>query len=241
MASTCSGVILPEAVIGVHGARDVGAGTASTKAVVLARCSVVGRESSIPWEASVRMTTCSASDLGWYSGCLSISIRALPCSSWRRGLGVQIRAELGERLHILVLGQLDAEVGVGFLHGLGLCRAAHTGDGQADIDSRAVACVEQGALEEDLAIGDGDDVGGDVSGDIACLGLDDGQGGDGTAAQVIPHPAGALQQTGVQIEDIAGVSLTAGGAPQQQGDGTVGHRVLGKVIVNDEDALALMP
>ena len=72
-------------------------------------------------------------------------------------------------------------------------------------------------------------VGGDVSRDIARLGLDEGQGSDGTAAQIVAHPAGALQQTGMQIEHVAGVSLTAGGAAQQQGNGTVCHGVLGKV------------
>ena len=43
----------------------------------------------------------------------------------------------------------------------------------------------------------------------------------------------------MQIEHIAGVSLTAGRAAEQQGDGTVGHRMLGKVVVDDQDALAL--
>ena len=66
------------------------------------------------------------------------------------GLGVQIGAELREGLHVLVLGQLDTQVGVGLLHGLGLGCAADTGDGKAHVDSRAVAGVEQSALEEDL-------------------------------------------------------------------------------------------
>ena len=59
------------------------------------------------------------------------------------GLSVQIRAELGKGLHILVLGQLNTQVGIGLFHGLGLGSAAHTGDRQADVDGGAVACVEQ--------------------------------------------------------------------------------------------------
>ena len=43
----------------------------------------------------------------------------------------------------------------------------------------------------------------------------------------------------MQVEHIAGVGFTARGAAQQQRDGTVGHRVLGQIIVNDEHALAL--
>ena len=73
MASTCSGVILPvEAMASI--APETSAWKDRTKALTFARCSASGSVSSIPWEASVRMTTCSASDLGWYSGCLSISI-----------------------------------------------------------------------------------------------------------------------------------------------------------------------
>ena len=67
-----------------------------------------------------------------------------------------------------------------------------------------------------------------------------GQCGDGTAAQIVAHPAGALQQTGVQIEHVAGVSLTSRGTADQQRQGTVGHGVLGQVIVDDQDMLALM-
>ncbi len=43
----------------------------------------------------------------------------------------------------------------------------------------------------------------------------------------------------MQVENVAGVSLTAGGAAQQQGNGTVGHGVLGKVVIDDQHALAL--
>lgn len=85
------------------------------------------------------------------------------------GLSVQVRAELREGFHILVLGQLDTQVGVGLFHGLGLGSAADTGNRQANVDSRAVACVEQCGLQEDLAIGDGNNVGGNVGGNIACL------------------------------------------------------------------------
>ncbi len=43
----------------------------------------------------------------------------------------------------------------------------------------------------------------------------------------------------MQVENVAGVSLTAGGAAQQQGNGTVCHSVLGKVVIDDQHALAL--
>ena len=43
----------------------------------------------------------------------------------------------------------------------------------------------------------------------------------------------------MQVEHIAGVGFTARRAAQQQRDGTVGHRVLGQIIIDDEHALAL--
>ena len=102
------------------------------------------------------------------------------------------------------------------LHGLGLGFAAHTGDGQAYVDGGPLAGVEQLGLQEDLAVGDGDDVGGDIGGHVAGLGLDDGQGGHGAAAELLIPAAGPLQQAGVQIEHVAGIGLPSGGALEQQ-------------------------
>ncbi len=74
-----------------------------------------------------------------------------------------------------------------------------------------------------LPVCDGDDVGGDVGRHITGLGLDDGQGGEGAATEVVVHLGGSLQQTGVQVEHITRVSLTTGGTTQQQGHLTVGN------------------
>ena len=100
--------------------------------------------------------------------------------------------------------------------------------------------MEQLRLQEDLTIGDGNDIRGDVGGNIARLRLDDGQSRQAAAAQLIGELGRALQQTGVQIEHVAGVSLTSRGTADQQRQCTVGHGVLGQVVVDDEDVLALM-
>ena len=50
----------------------------------------------------------------------------------------------------------------------------------------------------------------------------------------------ARPQTGGQIENVAGVSLASRRTADQQRQGTVGHSVLGKVIVDDENVLALL-
>ncbi len=60
------------------------------------------------------------------------------------------------------------------------------------------------------------------------------------AAQLGGQLGRPLQQTGMQIEHVAGVSLASRGTADQQRQGTVSHRVLGQVIVNDKDVFALV-
>ena len=87
--------------------------------------------------------------------------------------------------------------------------------------------MEQLRLKEDLAVGDGDDVRGDVGGHIARLRLDDGQCRQAAAAQLVGELGRAFQQTGVQVEDVAGVSLTSRRTADQQRQGAVSDSVLG--------------
>src|SRR5699024_1433929 len=96
------------------------------------------------------------------------------------------------------------------------------------------------ALQKQLAVGDGDDVGGDIGRHIAGLGLDDGQGGHAAAAFFVGQVGRPLQQAAVQVEHVAGVGLAAGAALQQQGRGAVGGGVLGPVVVDDRDVPALV-
>ena len=44
---------------------------------------------------------------------------------------------------------------------------------------------EKFVFQEDLTIGNGDDVGWDVSGDITSLGFDDWKGGQGTSSEIV--------------------------------------------------------
>jgi hypothetical protein len=61
------------------------------------------------------------------------------------------------------------------------------GDGKTDVDGRSNTSEKQFGFQEDLSlivrnvdwestVGDTDDVGGDISGDITALGFDDGKG-----------------------------------------------------------------
>src|SRR4029077_2379468 len=94
--------------------------------------------------------------------------------------------------------------------------AAHARDGDADVDRRPHARVEQFRLEEDLTVGDRDDVRGDVRRDVTGLRLDDRQRGQRAAAELVVELDGALEQARVQVEDVAGVGLAAGRAAKQQ-------------------------
>ena len=104
----------------------------------------------------------------------------------------------------------------------------------------SLTLVEQLCLQEDLSVSDGDDVGGDVGRHVSGLGLDDGERGEGAATHGVAHLGGSLQQPGVEVEHIAGVSLTAGGTPQQQGHLSVGHGLLGQVVEDDDGVHAVV-
>ena len=103
----------------------------------------------------------------------------------------------------------------------------------------ALALVEELGLEEDLSVCDGNDVGGVVGRDVPSLGLDDGEGSEGASAHVPVHLGSALKETGVEVEDVARVGLAARGGAEE-GHLTVGHGLLGEVVVEDDDVLAVV-
>ena len=94
--------------------------------------------------------------------------------------------------------------------------------------------MEQVGFEEDLAVGDRDHVGRDVRRQVARLGLDDRQRGERTAAELGLQLRGALEQTRVQVEHIAGVGLPARRPAQQQRDLAIRLRVLRQVVVDQQ-------
>src|SRR5581483_8225989 len=112
--------------------------------------------------------------------------------------------------------------------------AAHAADGDADVDRGTDTGVEQIGFEEDLAVGDGDDVGRDVGRDVPRLSLDHRERGEGAGALGVAELGGALQQARVQIEDVAGVGLASRRPAEQQGDLAVGGGVLGEIVVDAE-------
>merc|ERR1719464_1485787 len=156
------------------------------------------------------------------------------------GGSVKIGTELSESSDLSVLGQLELHGTSDLLHGLGLSSRTDTGHGQTDVNGGTNTLVEQLCLQEDLSVSDGNDIGGDVGRHITGLGLNDGEGSQGTTAHSVRHLGGSLQQTGVKVENVTGVGLTTGRTSQQQRHLSVGHGLLGQVVKDDDSVHAVV-
>ena len=160
-----------------------------------------------------------------------------PCCQTLLGIRVKVGAELRERLQLTELRVRQLERASDLLHRLDLRVAADSGYRDARVYCRTDAGVEQLGLEEDLAVGDRNNVGRDIGRNVACLRLDDRERGQRAAVLDVRR---ALEQTGMQIEYIARISLASWRTVKQKGKCTVSYRVLGQVIVDNENVLALM-
>ena len=163
-----------------------------------------------------RMATCIFDGDGAVAVLLEHLDDALTLGQTGLGVGVQVRAELGKALQLTILRVNQLQRTGDLFHGLDLGVAADTGNRDAGVDGGADARVEQLCLKEDLTVGDGDDVGGDVGGNVARLRLDDGQCGQRAAALGVTQLGRTLQQAAVQIENVAGVGLASRGTTNQQ-------------------------
>ena len=155
-------------------------------------------------------------------------------------LGVELGAELGERLELAVLGKVEAQAARHLPHRLRLGVAAHATHRDADVDGRPHAREEEVGLEEDLAVRDRDHVRRDVGGDVARLGLDHRKSCERAAAELVVELARALEQPRMEVEDVAGEGLAPGGAAEEKRHLPVGVRVLREVVVHADGVLAVV-
>jgi hypothetical protein len=132
------------------------------------------------------------------------------------GGGIEIGTELGEGGDLTVLGQEELERTSDLLHGLELSGGTDTRDGKTDVNGGTDTLVEELGLQEDLTISDGNNVGGNVSGNITTLGLNDGQGSEGTTTKLVVHLGSTLEETRVEVENVTGVGLTTGRTTEKQ-------------------------
>jgi hypothetical protein len=156
------------------------------------------------------------------------------------GSSIQIGTELGEGGDLTVLGQEKLQGTGDLLHGLDLGSGTDTGDGQTDVNGGTDTLVEQLSLQEDLAVGDGNDIGGNVSRNVTTLGLNDGQGSEGTATELVVHLGSTLEKTRVEVENVTGVGLTTGGTTEKQRHLAVGNGLLCQIIVDDQSVLSVV-
>ena len=70
------------------------------------------------------------------------------------------------------------------------------------------------------------------------LGFNNGKGGKRTTPVSIRHFSGSLQETGVEVEHITGVSFTTRRSTEQQGHLSVGYSLFGQIVVDDQSVLA---
>ena len=156
------------------------------------------------------------------------------------GGGVKIGTELGEGSNLSVLSQLELHGTSDLLHGLDLGSGADTGHGETDVNCGSDTLVEQFSLQEDLAVSNGNHVSGNICGHITSLGLNDWEGSEGTTTVVLVHLGGTLEETGMEIEHITGVSLTTWGTSQKEGHLTVSDGLLGQIVVDDKAVHAVV-
>ena len=132
------------------------------------------------------------------------------------GGGIQVGAELGEGGNLTVLGQEKLEGTSDLLHGLELSGGTDTGDRKTDVDGWTNTLVEEFGFQEDLTVGDGNDVGWNVSRDITTLGLNDWESGKGTTTELVVHLGGTLEETRVEVENVTWVGLTSWWTTEKQ-------------------------
>src|SRR5579859_5121981 len=82
---------------------------------------------------------------------------------------IQVGTELRERRQFTILRQFQLQRACNLPHGLDLSRTTNAAYRDAYVHSRTHAGVEQIGLKKDLPVSDGNDVGWNVGGNVACL------------------------------------------------------------------------
>lgn len=111
----------------------------------------------------------------------------------RWSINVQIGTELGESGDFSVLGEVKLQGTSDGFHEFSLGGGTDSRDGKTDVDCWSDTLEEELGLQEDLSVGNGNDVGRNVGRDITTLGLDNGEGSEGTGTVSLVHLGGSLE------------------------------------------------
>jgi hypothetical protein len=153
---------------------------------------------------------------------------------------LQIGTELGKGSDFSVLGEVELQGTSDGFHEFGLGGGTDSRDGKTDVDCGSDTLKEELGLQEDLSVGNRNDVGRNVGRDITSLGLNDGEGSEGTTTVGLVHLGGSLEQTRVEVEDISGVGLSSRRSSKQERHLSVGNGLLGQIVVDDQGVLAVV-
>ena len=133
------------------------------------------------------MATCSSTGMRLILRLLQHFGQALAAVELSLGRRVEVGAELREGGQFAELGQVELHATGDLLHRLDLGIATDAADRETDVDRRANTGVEEVGFQEDLAVGDRDDVGRNIGRNVVGLRLDDRQGRQTAAAQFVAH------------------------------------------------------
>src|SRR6185437_4584502 len=156
------------------------------------------------------------------------------------GRRIEVGAALRERRHFAVLRKFALDLAGDFLGRLGLRRRTDARHRQTDVHRGTDALEEQIGFQEDLTVGDRDDVGRNVGRHVVGLGFDDRKRGQRARAVLLVELRRALEQAGVQIEHIARIGFAARRTAQQQRHLAVGDGLLGKIVIDDHGVHAVI-
>lgn len=127
-----------------------------------------------------------------------------------------------------------------FFHSFYLSVSSYSRYRDTGVYGRPLPREKQLRLQEYLPVGDRDNVSRDVCRYISGLSLYDRQCCDRAAAQLVGKPCRPFQKSGMEIKYISRISLSARRSPQQKRHGSVRHRMLRQIVVNDKDILSLV-
>jgi hypothetical protein len=150
------------------------------------------------------------------------------------GGGIKIGTELGESGNLSVLGELELHGSRNLLHGLDLSGGSDSGYGKTDVNGWSDTFVEELCLQEDLSISDRNNVSWDICGHITSLGLNNWKSGQRTTTVVLVHLSGSLKKSGMEIEDISWIGLSAWWSSKKKRHLSVSDGLLGKIVIDDE-------
>ena len=111
--------------------------------------------------------------------------QALATANLCLGLGIKVTSKLSKACQLTELAEAKLEVTANTLERLSLGGTTNTRHRETSTNGWANTLVEKICLHKDLPVGDGNHVGGDVSGDIARLGLNDRQSSERTCPKLI--------------------------------------------------------